>query len=226
MGGVWIMKKSFKIILKAVAMICLISMVLCGCTQTGTPRTPENDMTGLARNRTPDQGLNQNDMVGNRTRTGLGQGDLVGTDNRAGQTFDNAKANRIKRELEKINGLTETNVLVMGDTCIVGYRANAATGNTTDMRDRITRAVKKVDGTITNVLVSESADVIERIKRLGAGVTNGIDNNGLDRINNGMTRNTTMGMNRRTNGTTGNKVGNTIMDEFNDLVRTLTPPAR
>jgi hypothetical protein len=236
------MKKGFKIFLKAFAMICLITVVLCGCTQMGTPRAPGDNAARLTPNGTRAQGMGRDDLAGNTT--GMRQGNLLGTNNRTGQniyqgpnngydglfpqqtSFDTRKANMIRNKLDKMNGLTEANVLVLGDTCIVGYKSNSATGDTTALKDRITRAVKQADSTITNVLVSESSDIVERIKRLGTGNANGINNtNGLNRNNNGLTGNTN-GMNRNNNRTTGNTVGNTIIDEFNDLVRSMTPARR
>lgn len=129
--------------------------ILPGATPSGNTGAGMNPggMTGIIP--TPGPGVSGKQNMGTPSR-------LVG--------FSYQKADNILSQLGKIDGARDINAVVRGNTCIVGYTPDRSSngvsnkgGNTGDM---ITSKVKKIDGTINNVVVSNSAAISARIKKL------------------------------------------------------------
>ena len=79
---------------------------------------------------------------------------------------DKQRASRIKRLLLGMRDVAEADVIVMGDTCLVGIKTDGNAGNTANVRDSIARRVKQADNTIKNCTVSDSSDTRAQIRRL------------------------------------------------------------
>jgi YhcN/YlaJ family sporulation lipoprotein len=79
---------------------------------------------------------------------------------------DRQRASRIKRQLLGMRDVAEADVIVMGDTCLVGIKTAGNAGNTEDTRNSVARRVKQADNTIKNCTVSDSSDTLDRIRRL------------------------------------------------------------
>ncbi len=220
------MKIKLKAALCAFTVICILTAALCACSQAGTPYGTRN-MQGtqnVGYNRTNSTGntaLNRTNMYGTTnlmngtnmygtTRTnmfGTTNTNMYGTTTPMNQTNmlgmgtgtnsgyntttqtqmlpNQQKAAQIKTQLDKMTGVKDAHVIVMGNTALVGCKT---TGNLNAVRDRITRTVKQADNTITSVTVSNSPDVMNRMSRLSSDITS-------------------------------NRPINTIMNEFNKLVR-------
>ncbi len=157
----------------------------------GTGQRPYNG-TGTNRTITPTPGNNAfidtNPGLGTGTRTGLGgnanntglgvgmTGRNAGTGANVNNTrttaFDQAKANGICTQLEKMNGIKDANAVVNGDTAIVSCKADNAKTDINAMRDTIVNKVKQFDSSIKNVVVTDKTDAGTKIQQLANDITN------------------------------------------------------
>jgi YhcN/YlaJ family sporulation lipoprotein len=179
---VFIMKKSFKAALGVFTVLCLFAALIGGCGQTGQERAPGRYGAGQDNQAT---GYGNNNMLGVRYGTTIGNttGDMAGTapggnagtapgsdnNNVTGTQMtsaDRQRASRIKRLLLGMRDVAEADVIVMGDTCLVGIKTDGNAGNTANVRDSIARRVKQADNTIKNCTVSDSSDTRAQIRRL------------------------------------------------------------
>lgn len=206
------MKMNLKAVTSAFAGVCLITVMLSGCSQAGTSRSP-GQYGGRQLQNTQTQGLVRNNMV--NTTTQLRQGNQTGIPN-PGTTLGNnpgpnlgmnqeytpqlqstpnrQKTDDIKRQLMKLNGVDNANVIVVGNTALVGCKLKNGTANSTAVRNSITNKIKEMDKTITNVTISESPNIMNRINMLGTDI--------------------------------GNKPAGTFMDEFNKLLKGVAPASQ
>ncbi|NMB95497.1 MAG: hypothetical protein GYA02_02640 [Clostridiaceae bacterium] len=184
--------------------------------QTGQTRNPlimnrQNDNNGNAINTTPGTAQRQNGMLNNtmpnnnnnnlmRDNNGLFNNNNANNDanntNNIGDTnqpglvgqmnADTAKSGQIKAQLEKMSGVDDVSVIVLGNTALIGCdinnNANAnnrnnannnRTGNTDDLRNKIVQQVKNMDKSITNCIVTDKPELLEKINALGKDIANG-----------------------------------------------------
>jgi|AGTN01.3.fsa_nt_gi Sporulation lipoprotein YhcN/YlaJ (Spore_YhcN_YlaJ). len=80
--------------------------------------------------------------------------------------FDRTKADNLRNRLGSIDGIRQINAIVNGNTALIGYTPSGKASNANSARQMITDRVKQLDNTITNVVVSDSADFSSRISRL------------------------------------------------------------
>lgn len=185
------MKSNLKTVLVAFAGTCLISATLSACAQAGTERAPGPN-AGQQLQNMQTQGINRNNLVntttelrqGNMTDTNPGNNQGMNLRNNQGMNLGNNQANQqqtapnrqkadnIKRQLMNMNGVADANVIVMGNTALVGFKPSGNRGDVNAVRSNIMNKVKEIDSTITNVTVSESADIMDRMNRLGTDITN------------------------------------------------------
>lgn len=215
------MKKSFKAALGVFTGLCLFAALLVGCGQTGQERAPgkygagqDNQATGYGNNNM--LGVRYGTTIGNTTGDMAGTvpggnaGTIPGTvpggnagaipgldkNNITGTKItsaDRQRASRIKRQLLGMKDVAETDVIVMGDTCLVGIKTAGNAGNTANIRNNVARKVKQADNAVKNCTVSDSSDTLARIRRLlsttGDGTANFTDEfNKLIRGSNMMAR--------------------------------------
>jgi len=195
------MIKNLKMALSAFAGVCLITTLLGACAQAGTERAPGQN-NGRSLGITQGQRLNRNNLMNATTpygnMAGTPYGNMAGATpeganlaqttpggaNMTQTTPDRQKADNIRRQLMNMNGVADANVIVMGNTALVGYKPSGNTGNTKAVKDSIVNKCKQTDRTITNVTVSESPDIMARMSRLGTNVSNnGTVNNFADEFN-------------------------------------------
>mgnify|MGYP001455418136 FL=1 len=149
------------------------------------------DMTGTNRPNTTGNGMTNN-MTGNNTGLNNMTGNNAGLNNTTGNGTanrlagnDSRRAALIERQLENRNGIGDCEVLVNGDTALIGVKN--ITGNTANMsalRSSIERKVKQIDSSIRKVMVTDSDDILTRMGRLGtAGNNNGMATNFADEFN-------------------------------------------
>lgn len=93
--------------------------------------------------------------------------------------FDRQKADNIRSRLSNIKGIRQINAVVSGNTALIGYSRADGITKANSARNIITDSVKKLDNTITNVIVSDSADFSSRIKRLTDNINKNKPINGL-----------------------------------------------
>lgn len=186
------MIKNLRAALNVFAGVCIITAMLSGCSQAGTSRAPGMNtgrrLTDTQQGLTGNNLMNTTPQYGNLAGTTQGYmsgtvpGDMAGTTqgNLAGTTpgganlttADRQKADNIRMQLRRMSGISDANVIVMGNTALVGFKPSGATGNMNVVKRNITNKVKEIDRTITNVSVSESSDIMTRMNRLGTNMTN------------------------------------------------------
>jgi spore cortex protein len=139
-----------------------------------------NPGTNFGTNLGANPGINTRTNYGTTPGTNFYQGTNLGTNPRVNMglnqgtrqtAFDVKKANTIKRQLRGLAGVSDANVLVMGNTALVGYKPKGTAANTTAVKNSIIRRCKQADPSITNVTVSESPDIMTRMTRLGTSIT-------------------------------------------------------
>lgn len=84
---------------------------------------------------------------------------------------DGTRANNIKVQLSKLPEISQVNVVVMGNTALVGYSPSPASKDVNDAKKAIADKVKQVDNAIANVAVSESGDMMANIGKLSGDIT-------------------------------------------------------
>lgn len=183
------------------SLILAVVFATIGCTaqpdnfdRTQTRIGIDNDTARYNRNNT---GINNNkgnitdDSIGredtierNRLRTNIVNNRLnnsnLNNNNNLDTDMDNNDNNfelsrRIADRVEDIQGVNKAYVLISGDTAIVGVDMdNNAEGQvTSDLKQRIERAVKRVDNDIDNVSVTADPDLLTRIRNMFEDMDNG-----------------------------------------------------
>ncbi|NLU27465.1 MAG: sporulation protein [Hungateiclostridium thermocellum] len=90
------------------------------------------------------------------------------------------KATNITRPLAAMPEIKEANALVVGNSCIVAYSPENAQGDANARKNMVINKVKEIDPSITNVIATESRDIMNRITQ----ITNNMNNKSMDQINN------------------------------------------
>lgn len=81
------------------------------------------------------------------------------------------KADRIKAQLANMNDIRNANVVVVGNTALVGFNTTTADVDPVRARDMVISKVKQADNSITNVLTTNAQDVLMSIGRLSDDIT-------------------------------------------------------
>lgn len=162
----YLMKKNFLKFCAVIicASVCIPSISGCAVTRQSPNR---NGVTVVPqgfinpRDNTPD-------MLDLNPRT-TGQNNRV-TDTERNDTaspgvdlYDREKSEKIKSQLEKMQEIKSPNVIVTGDTAIVGCRPSNEQTDVSGAKNAVINKVKQTDPSIKNVLVSTSEDVLARI---------------------------------------------------------------
>lgn len=87
-------------------------------------------------------------------------------------TVDKQKSDNIRRQLSKMGEISQVGVIVSGNTALVGYSPSKKAKDINATKNLIANKVKKIDPSITNVVVSESADIMARINKLTSDIKN------------------------------------------------------
>lgn len=123
----------------------------------------------------PRNGIVNGDINGNLNNTAPVPGTIVGTT--PGAYADNvnnmrSKSQNIEREVENLANIKDANVMVVGNTALVACDPNTAAVNTNALRTSITQTVKSIDPTITNVVITESADMMTSVNQMFSNMNN------------------------------------------------------
>ncbi|MCX7749478.1 MAG: YhcN/YlaJ family sporulation lipoprotein [Clostridia bacterium] len=84
------------------------------------------------------------------------------------QMYDRDKATNIERQLGTLTGVKGVDVIVVGNTAIVGYSAD----NRNVPQDTVARKVKQIDGSIQKVVFTNTGDNNTRLRRINADIRN------------------------------------------------------
>lgn len=86
-------------------------------------------------------------------------------------TVDRQKSDNIRIQLNKMNELSQVGVIVTGNTALVGYSPSKKAKDVNTTKTMVANKVKQIDSSITNVVVSESADIMARINKLTTDIS-------------------------------------------------------
>lgn len=151
-----------------VSVMCLSIFLFTACalrqgakppqTQPGTPQQGQRIGTELTPGTSPPgTAQNQQDLVSYRQ-----------------------KAENITKGLENMAEVDKVDAVVIGNTCLVGYKPSKTAKNASTTRNLIINKVKGMDATIDTVVVNESEDTMKSIKKLSKDI---IDNKPANEIN-------------------------------------------
>ncbi len=184
-----------------------------GRYNTGNGNTARNNYgTNLGANNGMNYGVNNGANTGmnygvNTGNTRINNGANTGYDTNFMGTqmsaADRQKASAIKRQLSSMNGVDEAEVIVKGVNALIGVRTAGST-STGQLRNAITKRVRQIDSTIQNVTVSDTSDILERMRNLGTGTrtnTGTTTNNGINNMMNDVADEFNKGMQRANNMT-------------------------
>ena len=94
--------------------------------------------------------------------------------------FDSKKADNISRQLGSVDGIRQINTVVNGSTALISYSPTGKGTNLNTTKNMIANKVKQMDNTITDVIVSDSADFSSKVKRLVDNIKNNMPANNLN----------------------------------------------
>jgi YhcN/YlaJ family sporulation lipoprotein len=166
--------------------ICMISAMMSACTTNGRTVNPARNMQISGTNSvTPAPYTGQRLSINPRTNnsriiatpdTSLSATPgIINSDMQlpANNNKDNTqRAVEIKNRLAAMGELNKVNVFVIGNAALVGYSPSSPSSDIGAVKNMIINKVKETDRGITNVTVSESADVMSRINSLTNDMTN------------------------------------------------------
>jgi len=184
------MKNSQVIFKLTTAVLSAGILFFSGCTLRGNPPAgqPGNRIQGenLQGEVTPDKNNPMDNMFGiTNENPGTNPQAIQPQQLQSPQQTDmvsyKQKADNISAQVAGLKEVEEAHSVVIGNTCLVGYKPSRDSKNTESTRNLITNKVKSLDRTIDNVVVTESGDVIERIKKLSSDIAG---NKPMDQINN------------------------------------------
>lgn len=178
------------------SLILAVVFATIGCTaqpdnldRTQTRIGIDNNNNALRRNNRNDTDLNDNNM-GNITDDSIGREDTMERNRLRNNIVNNGLNNnnfnnnlntdmnnngnnvelsrRIADRVEDIQGVNKAYVLISGNTAIVGVDMdNNAEGQVTrNLKQKIEKAVKRVDNNIDNVSVTADPDLLTRIQNM------------------------------------------------------------
>lgn len=77
-----------------------------------------------------------------------------------------AKALAMKNQVKSIPEVSDANVVIVGNTALVACRPRNASVNTNSLKAAVSQKCKNSDPTITNVVVTETEDMMTRVNQL------------------------------------------------------------
>ncbi|MCX7710696.1 MAG: YhcN/YlaJ family sporulation lipoprotein [Clostridia bacterium] len=192
-------KSRFKSAILASLCILTVSLSACGGANRGNQQPGPGDTTQQGRNMIGDNrgvdpnagpggtnllGGNRDGISGNNppdnTRIGTdpGNNNNINNNNNNAQytqqqiTDGRGKSDNIKRQLGTIKEIRNPNVVVIGNTALVGFNTANTKVDAAKARDMVINKVKQVDPSVTNVLATDSQDVLPGITRLSEDIRN------------------------------------------------------
>ena len=193
------MFKKIKAVLIVFAGVCILTVMFSACAIGGRARLPEQQggqqqgqnlqqqgqnlkQQGLDMDNTPNtmpktgQNPGQNEILGGNPKNNQGanpEASLLNqqtTDRQAAP--DSQRAENIKNQLNQMEEVEDVNVVVMGNTALVGCKPSGNAKDVNAVKEKIVNKVKQADKSITNVTVSEKTDIMEMISKLENDIKN------------------------------------------------------
>ncbi len=205
------MKKKINSIIAFTISTCLVMLPLIGCSGRNVPQQEQNGTTQQGRNLLQEntQGTNPNaiprieNTPGSNGNTNPEKnfpesarlGTNPGTSNTGVQfsqqqiTDGMKKSDTIKNQLNTMSEIKNANVVVLGNTALVGFNTANTGVDAAKARDLVVNKVKQADPSITNVLATDSQDLLSGINRLGEDIASGKPANAIGNSFNQIVRN-------------------------------------
>lgn len=85
------------------------------------------------------------------------------------------RADKIAKQLTTIKGVKAANVVISGDTALVGITLDKTVKGdiTNNIKSEVDKKVKAIDSKIKTVAVSADPDIVQRITDIGTGISQG-----------------------------------------------------
>ncbi len=146
-----------------------------GYGTTGHGTNTNMGYTGYGTNTGTNTRTNMGTNFGTTGMNGTGLNTNTGTKN-AGTTADALKAAALRKDVLATKGVNACEVLVVGDTALVGIKTNGTVSPSRCKAD-VNRKVKAADPSIKNCSVSNSTDILTRMRRLTTNLSGTTSNN-------------------------------------------------
>ncbi len=160
-----------------VSVLLIIVSVFAGCAGMGNTDMDNQDQTGVPQgydNNQQDRLVpGQDNMFGQYE-----QNDVPGRINQNGMNDMNGMnqmSDRIENEVNNMQGIDRADCVVSGDTAIVGCKTNQ---NIEKVKPMVENKIKQMNPSIKNVVVTNSPDLMEEIRRMSDQTMNGMGANG------------------------------------------------
>jgi YhcN/YlaJ family sporulation lipoprotein len=161
--------------------ICIFTISIMGCSARNTryPNQPGTQRAQYQKNLLPrvntpggvtPQGMNPQ----NATTRFIGV--TPGTSNPGVQlsqqiTNDRQRSEKIRTQLNSMNGVDQSSVIISGNTAIVGILTKAPLKDMKPVTAAVDKKVKQIDRSITKVVVTGAPDIVKQINRLSTDIT-------------------------------------------------------
>jgi YhcN/YlaJ family sporulation lipoprotein len=123
-----------------------------------------NNLNGPLNGNTANNRNNHSNSNGNQNNNAMVNPGLTAQN-------DRQRAEKISSRVKELDEVEDANCLVSGNTIIVGYKPSAGSGDINATKKRIIDAVKQIDQNAGTVAVSESGDIMEKIRNLANEIT-------------------------------------------------------
>lgn len=173
------LKKSF--VLSLCLMLVAVSIMACTPARRPITENPDNQRLGQGDyNGINGDGPNGSRFNGNALNgTGLNgngmNGDNLYPNREMDMTMGNQMEEKIKNDVEKIDGVNNAVVLMNENTAYIGIDAkgNISDNKMNDLKDQVIERARKSNNEISRVYVSADVDVMDRLRGYGTQVRAG-----------------------------------------------------
>jgi YhcN/YlaJ family sporulation lipoprotein len=100
-----------------------------------------------------------------------------------GTGVDTLRSSALRRQVLATKGVNAAEVIVVGDTALVGIKTNGTTSSSR-CKAAVSKKVKAADTSIRKVKVSDATDILYRMRRLSTNLTGTTSNNFNTEFNN------------------------------------------
>jgi YhcN/YlaJ family sporulation lipoprotein len=145
-----------------VFMVLVLSLIFTGCQPKVSQKPGPDNMNRTRTN------VGNNTNINNKPKKGIGTTDMRNTDL-------SKRADRIAKNVTKLNDVNSTTVVISGNTALVGVdiKDNVEGKITNNLKRRVEKTVRDTDKNITNVSITADADLYRRISNMATDIKNG-----------------------------------------------------
>lgn len=164
------MKKRHITLVSVSCLLCLALVLLAGCGNKDTTPAPENNNANQQNMTTPAPANDgKNDTTNNNDNNSA-------VDNLADNADMSERANKIAKAIvDDVEDVEDAHVIISEHVAYAAVKIKATDpkGEAEAIKEAIIKSAKEADSDLTDVYVSESADVFTRIKEMGDEIGEG-----------------------------------------------------